>query len=96
MLTITQEASEAIEGILAADSIPDGSVLRIGPAPEAETQAGLVVSVIDSPPPEDQTVEEHDVAVSVDPSVAPMLDDKQLDAQVVGDQVNFTIAQQPG
>ena len=33
MLTITQEAEQAIRGILDASNAPDGSVLRISPQP---------------------------------------------------------------
>jgi Fe-S cluster assembly iron-binding protein IscA len=72
-------------------------MLRISPqqANGASAGASLVVSVIDTPPPEDQVVEgEEEVAVAVDPTAAVLLDDKQLDATVVGDQISFSIAEQ--
>jgi Fe-S cluster assembly iron-binding protein IscA len=97
VLTISPEASHAIRGILDASDVPDGSMLRISPQQTNGTSAGasLVVSVIDTPPPDDQVVEgEAEVAVAVEPTAAVMLDDKQLDATVIGDQINFSIAEQ--
>lgn len=90
MLTITPQASDAIRGVLASDSVPDGSVLRISPQPDA----GLVVSVTDSPQPDDQIVEGDEVEVCVEANAAEILDDKELDATVEGDRVNFSIGQQ--
>jgi iron-sulfur cluster assembly protein len=98
VLTITPEASEAIRGILAASDAPDGSMFRIAPQAEDGTAPGpgLMLSVIESPPPDDQIVEGEEVSVSVEPSAAAMLDDKQLEASVVGEEVNFSIADQTG
>lgn len=90
MLTITPQASEAIRQVLAAEDSPDRAVFRISPQPDA----GLVVSITDSPEPEDQVVEGDDVEVCVEPTAAEMLDDKELDATVVEGQVNFSIAEQ--
>jgi iron-sulfur cluster assembly protein len=96
MLTITPEASQAIRGILAASDAPDGSMFRIatqgqdGPAPGPS----LTISVTDAPPPDDQIVEGEEVAVSVEPTAAVMLDDKALDATVVGEEVSFSIGEQ--
>jgi iron-sulfur cluster assembly protein len=96
VLTISPDASHAIRGILDASDAPDGSMLRISPQQEngASPGASLVVSVIENPPPSDQVVEGEDVAVSVEPTAAAILDDKQLDATVNGDQINFSIGEQ--
>ncbi len=96
MLTITPEASHAIRGILDASDVPDGSMFRIAPQPQDGTGPGgsLIISVIDVPPPDDQIVEGEEVAVSLEPSAAAMLDDMELDASVEGDQVNFSIGEQ--
>jgi|SRR5262245_24883745 len=95
MLTISPEASHAIREILDASDVPSGSMFRISPQ-QADTNgagsdAGLVVSVIETPPPDDQIVEGDEVAVAIEPTAAVMLDDKELDATVVGDQVSFSI-----
>ena len=98
MLTVTPQASEAIRGILESPNVPDDAVVRISPPTEAGTQqeTGLVVSVTDSPAPDDQVVEGDDVEVHVEPSAAQILDDKELDATVAGDQVSFIIGHQDG
>jgi iron-sulfur cluster assembly protein len=90
MLTITPQASEAIRGVLAGEDVPSDSVFRITSQPES----GLVVSVTDSPEPDDQIVEGDEVEVCVEPTAAQMLDDKELDATVAGGQVSFSIGQQ--
>ena len=90
MLTITPQASEAIRGVLAGENVPSDSVFRITSQPES----GLIVSVTDSPQPDDQIVEGDEVEVCVEPTAAQMLDDKELDATVAGGQVSFSIGQQ--
>jgi Fe-S cluster assembly iron-binding protein IscA len=96
VLTITPEASNAIRGILAASDAPDGSMFRISPQGQNGTAPGpsLAVSVTDAPAPDDRVVQGDDVAVCVEPSAAAILDDKELDVTVVGEQVNFSIGEQ--
>ena len=96
MLTISPDASHAIRGILDASDAPDGAIFRIAPQGQDGTAPGpsLSVSIIESPPPDDQIVEGDDVEVAVEPTVAVMLDDKELDATVVGEQINFSIGEQ--
>jgi Fe-S cluster assembly iron-binding protein IscA len=96
VLTITPEASHAIRGILDASDAPDGSMFRISPQGQDGAGPGpsLVVSVVDAPPPDDEIVEGEEIAVAVEPTVAVVLEDKKLDAQVDGGQINFSIAEQ--
>jgi iron-sulfur cluster assembly protein len=93
VLTISPEASQAIRGILDSSDVPDGSMFRISQQQTEDEPPGaaLMVSVIDTPPPDDQIVQGDEVAVAVEPAAAGMLDDKQLDATVVDDQVSFSI-----
>jgi Fe-S cluster assembly iron-binding protein IscA len=95
MLTITQQASDAIRGILASEGIPEGAMLRIGPPPQNGSQPGdgLAISVVETAPPEDQVVEGDQVEVAVEPTTAQLLDDKKLDATVASGQVNFMIGE---
>jgi iron-sulfur cluster assembly protein len=88
MLTVTPEASQVIRGILSADETPDDAVVRISPEPEQ----GLTISVVDAPEPDDQVIEAHGVEIAVESSAAEVLDDKQLDAGKVGDNVAFNIS----
>ena len=96
MLTITPDASQAIRGILAASDAPDGSMFRIAPQGQDGTGPGpsLTIAITDAPPPDDQIVEGEEVAVSIEPTAAVMLDDKELDADVLGEQINFSIGEQ--
>jgi iron-sulfur cluster assembly protein len=97
MLTITDNAAEAVrqisEGsglepepglrISAGSPTPEGTPLEISVAPEAETT--------------DQTIEEHGARVYLEELVAPALDDKVLDAEIEGDQVRFALREaEPG
>jgi Fe-S cluster assembly iron-binding protein IscA len=96
MLSITPQASEAIRGLIDSDSIPDGAMLRIAPQPSdgAQPGAGLAVAVVDQVPDSDQIVEGDEVEVAVEPSTAELLADKELDADVTGEQVAFSIGEQ--
>ena len=96
MLTITPDASDAIREILDASDAPDGSIFRIAPqGPNgAGPGPGLTISVIEAPPPDDEIVKGEAVAVCLEPTAAVILDDKELDAKVVGEQVNFSIGEQ--
>lgn len=88
MLTITQQASEVIRGILSGDETPDEAVVRISPADEQ----GLTITVVEAPEADDQIIEAHGVEVCVEPTAAEALDDKQLDASAVGENVAFSIS----
>ena len=88
MLTITPQASEVIRGILSADETPEDAVVRISPEPEQ----GLRIEVAEAPEADDQIIEAHGVEVCVEQSAAEILDDKQLDAGAVGENVAFNIS----
>jgi iron-sulfur cluster assembly protein len=88
MLTVTREASEVIRGILSADETPDDAVVRISP----ESEQGLTIAVVESPEADDQIIEAHGVEICVESSAAEVLDDKQLDAGKVGDNIAFNIS----
>jgi iron-sulfur cluster assembly protein len=88
MLTITPQASEVIRGILSGDETPDDAVVRISPEPEQ----GLKIEIADAPEADDQVIDADGVEVCVEQSAAEILDDKQLDAGTVGDNVAFNIS----
>ena len=92
MLTITQDASNAIRGILAQEEIPDGSMVRISP----ESEKGLAIGLVQTPAPDDQIVEGAGVEICVEQSLTEVLDDKELDAGTAGGNVAFRIAPQGG
>lgn len=98
MLELTDQAEEAIRGILASDGVSDDASFRITAqqSPDGDAGTGLAVSIVDDAPPEDQVVEGDDVEVRLDQPAAEMLDDKQLDATVADGQVQFSLSAQSG
>ena len=93
MLTITDTAAEAIRGIVAAPELPDGAGLRIATTPGAEHTGALEVSVAETPAETDQVVSESGARVFVEADAIPLLDDKQLDAQIEGTRVGFMLSE---
>ena len=102
MLELTDQAEEAIRGILASDGVSDDASFRITAQQGADGAGGsdggtaLAVSIVDDAPPEDKVVEGEDVEVRLDEPAAEMLDDKQLDATVADGQVQFSLSAQGG
>ena len=100
MLELTDQAEEAIRGILASDGVSDDASFRITAQQGADGAAGsdggtaLAVSIVDDAPPEDQVVEGDEVEVRLDRPAAEMLDDKQLDATVADGQMQFSLSAQ--
>jgi iron-sulfur cluster assembly protein len=95
VLTITQTAAEALDTIVASTpDASDTSGLRISQETTGDGQARLTLALAQAPEPSDQVVEGDSVSVFVDSDVAPLLDDKVLDAQVSGDEVGFTLTEQ--
>jgi Fe-S cluster assembly iron-binding protein IscA len=97
MLALTSNAHEAIEGILSAASIPAGAGLRIAPPAGVDAAPGgqLQLTVAAVPAEADQVIDEEGARVFVDEEAADFLDDKVLDASIVGEEVRFAIAEQP-
>jgi Fe-S cluster assembly iron-binding protein IscA len=93
VLAISEDAATAIRGIVGAAGVPEGAGLRI--TREVNTEAGgaerteLRLSVVAAPQEGDEVLEEE--RVFVDPDAAELLDDKLLDADVVGDDVQFSL-----
>src|SRR5690349_1133013 len=96
MLTLTSEATHAIERILKAPGVPDSAGLRIIPvAPEeSEVTSELQVELVEHPGESDDVIEHAGARVFVEPSLCGYLDDKMLDAQMVKERVRFSLAGQ--
>ena len=90
MLVISSEASEAIRGIVAAPTIPDGAMLRI----DSEPGNGLQIGVVVEPAPGDEVLESDGVELAIEPTAAALLDDKRLDVAIDHGEVTFTISDQ--
>jgi Fe-S cluster assembly iron-binding protein IscA len=86
VLGITSAASEAIRGILAGESVPDGSIVRIASADE-----GLSLALVDGPEPDDQLVATEGAALAIEAATAALLDDKLLDAEMQDEEITFSL-----
>jgi Fe-S cluster assembly iron-binding protein IscA len=96
VLALTDNATDAIERILAAPGVPMGAGIRIAPG-TAVSDGGaatneLQLSVAEEPAVGDDVIEEHGARVFVEDTVSDYLDDKQLDAEVVDERVRFSLA----
>jgi iron-sulfur cluster assembly protein len=93
VLAITEDAASAVRGIVSTSGMPDGAGLRI--TQEVNTEAedaprtDLRLSVVPAPEEGDQILEAE--RIFVDPGATELLDDKLLDAEVVDDEVRFSL-----
>ncbi|MEV0378466.1 Fe-S cluster assembly protein HesB [Nonomuraea sp. NPDC050643] len=78
MLTLTDNAVDAIRDLLVGEDVPADAGLRI--APKADQAGTLEVTLANTPQAGDQVVEKADVRVFVAEDAVPVLDDKSLDA----------------
>ncbi len=91
MLTVTHEASKAIQTL--TDTLPEAESagLRISVESGDDGTQQLALSIAESPFPADEVVESDGATVYVAEPVAEFLDDKTLDATVQDEGVAFTI-----
>ncbi|HET8980921.1 MAG TPA: iron-sulfur cluster biosynthesis family protein [Solirubrobacteraceae bacterium] len=100
MLALTPDATQMIEQILERSDIPDGAGIRIATTETSSdgNSAGAAthLEMFIAPEPEvaDQVIENAGARVFVDDRLADLLDDKQLDAAVDGEQVQFRLDDQ--
>jgi iron-sulfur cluster assembly protein len=93
VLAISEDAATAIRGIVGAAGVPEGAGLRI--TREVNTDEGgeprtdLRLSVVAAPQEGDEILQEEHVFI--DPDAAELLDDKLLEADFVGDEVQFSL-----
>lgn len=95
MLTITRDAEQALDAIVAAQDVPEGAGVRISQGVGADGQPGIGLTLTTEPAVDDAVVEEGTVPVFLAAEVVELLEDKVLDAQIEGDSITFEIGQQP-
>jgi iron-sulfur cluster assembly protein len=90
MLQITDDAIDAIKGLMAGDA---GGVRITTGGSHSFNGAGpaLQVELATTPDDEDQVIQAAGAQLFVDPDAASRLDEKVLDARVRGDHVQFEI-----
>lgn len=94
MLTITSNAAEAIRTIVQSTEVPDQGGIRISIAQQNGAQASLELAISPAPMEGDEVLEEEGAHVFLDELAAVALEDKSLDAEVVGDEISFGIVEQ--
>ena len=89
MLVITEEARDAIRGIIEESGVgPNGGLRIFGSDNEFEFE------LAPEPTAGDEVVREGGVVVFLDPTAAELLSDKILDAHAHGDHVHFALDEQ--
>jgi iron-sulfur cluster assembly protein len=96
VLAITPNAAEAINGIVSASELPEGAGLRITSETQesesGEARTDLRISLAEQPDEGDQIPK--GTQVFIEPETAPLLDDKLLDADISGDEIQFSLRDQ--
>lgn len=96
MLSVTESASSAISGMLASAEVSDDAGMRIStetaPHEDGVPRTELRLALVEAPLESDEVV--TDAPVYLEPEAAALLDDKVLDAEVSGDQVQFQLKEQ--
>jgi iron-sulfur cluster assembly protein len=101
VLELTPTASEVVTAIVTQQDLPESAGMRITSeegAPAADGSApsrDIRLSVVEAPQDDDQEVEGAPVYVESG-ETAELLDDKVLDANVEGEEVQFRLMGQPG
>jgi iron-sulfur cluster assembly protein len=93
MLTITQNAAEAINTIISSSPMPDGAGMRISATPIDQEHASLELALAEGPAERDEVVEEAGAQVFLEPQVATLLDDKTLDAIQEPEGFRFSVGE---
>ena len=91
MLTITDNAAEAVRQLSAGSGLEPDPGLRISVGEPTEQGTPLELTLAAEPLPTDQTVDQGGAHVYLEEPVAAALDDKVLDAQFDGTGVRFAL-----
>jgi Fe-S cluster assembly iron-binding protein IscA len=94
MLKLTQQAAEAIRGIVEESDVGPEGGLRISGSNDVDGEAELEFDVAAAAVEGDETVESEGATVFLDPAAAVALADKQLDVHAHGDHFHFSIDEQ--
>lgn len=95
MLAITPTAVEAIQGLTSQPGVPDGAGLKLSGQVTPEGTA-IELSLVEAPEESDQVLQAEDTKVFVSAPLAPVLDDKILDAGVEEGKIAFKLIEQHG
>ena len=94
MLTLTEQAVEAIRGIVDDSELGDGAGLRISGADEQNGETALEFEVAGAAAAGDEVVREGGAVVYLDETAAAALADMTLDVHAHGDHFHFSLEEQ--
>jgi Fe-S cluster assembly iron-binding protein IscA len=92
VLALTPTAADAVRRLAGGSGLGPESGVRIAVG-EDSADGSLEVEVTAGPRERDATIEREGARVYVESDIAPLLDDKLLDAEVEGEQVRFTVTE---
>jgi Fe-S cluster assembly iron-binding protein IscA len=96
MLAMTDDAIEAIRGIVEESELGPEAGLRISGANEGNGDTALDFEVAEAAVSGDEVVSEGGATVFLDETAAAVLADKRLDVHAHGDHFHFSLAEQDG
>lgn len=101
MLTVSEEAAQAISSLVAENGMPEGSGLRIArqKGDESTKSEGLGLSIAARPAQDDEVVESGGVRVFLPPNLVNLMQDMVLNAQRINqdgeETFDFTVDRKP-
>jgi len=96
MLAMTDDAIEAIRGIVEESALGPEAGLRISGANEGNGDTALDFEVAEAAVSGDEVVSEGGATVFLDETAAAVLADKRLDVHAHGDHFHFSLEEQDG
>ncbi len=94
MLALTENAQSVIRDLTMQPELPEGSGLRISPAPEGAGE--LQLALVSAPAPGDAVIDGEGVRVFIEPETAQLLSEQTLDAQVTDSGAGFYLTGREG
>lgn len=91
MLTLSENAQAAVQGLTASEELPETAGLRLAVGAD---QTQLEISVVREPQANDVAVEAGDGNVYLAEDAAPLLENQTLDAAQTDEGVGFTLTPQ--
>ena len=79
MLTLTDRAAETIRTLITQPGVPADTGLRMS---LRDAESGTLTLSLEPPQPDDAVIEDAGARVFVQRDAAPMVDDRELDAQL--------------